>query len=706
MDVDLDRAALPAGATQRVAILGGGMAGLAAAWRLSEPGWQERFSSITVYQRGARLGGKGASSRGENGRIEEHGLHVWLGYYDNAFRLMQDCYAELDRPETDPECPIRTWGDAFLPSGDVGMLDLHEGTWRPWHGHFEGNDLVPGEPGGPLDDNDLVGLVRRVGQLLRTFAESFDAEPVLLELSASPQPGRRAVASTGAAAVLAAGLAIEGIDLGRGTMTAGEQAEVAGALEGAMAAARAALDEAADAGDETRREWHLVGVLGALGRGLVTERVLEDPLGFAVLDDEDFGAWLRRHGAPEASLRSTFVRGLYDLVFGHVDGDPEREAIGAGIGCFLSAKILLGYKGSIFWKMAAGMGDIVFAPILQVLRARGVVVEFFHRVEGLHLDDERRRVERITMGRQTALRAGRAEYDPLVRVGGLPCFPVDLDLEQLDAAPDIADQPLEAAWCTWPDAERRVLQHGTDFDVVIFAMPPPMARIVATELVAARPEWRAMVDGLATVATQAVQLWLREDDRQLGWARPGSTITGFVDGFDTWASMPHLLDVETWAGHERPGTVAYLCNSFAAEPLRGDWAAHAAREQERVLATARRYCEEDIGHLLPGSNGPGGFRWDLLCGAEPGAGPEALRTQYWRANVDPSDRYVQSLPGTNRLRLRSDESGFDNLFLAGDWTDNGCNAGCIEAAVLSGLQAANAILGRHRWHRILGAWMP
>ena len=49
---------------RRVAILGGGMAGLSAAWRLSEPGWRDRFESITVYQRGWRLGGKGASSRG------------------------------------------------------------------------------------------------------------------------------------------------------------------------------------------------------------------------------------------------------------------------------------------------------------------------------------------------------------------------------------------------------------------------------------------------------------------------------------------------------------------------------------------------------------------------------------------------------------------------------------------------------------------
>ena len=41
------------------------MAGLSTAWRLSESGWTSEFESITVYQRGWRLGGKGASSRGD-----------------------------------------------------------------------------------------------------------------------------------------------------------------------------------------------------------------------------------------------------------------------------------------------------------------------------------------------------------------------------------------------------------------------------------------------------------------------------------------------------------------------------------------------------------------------------------------------------------------------------------------------------------------
>ena len=107
----------------KVVILGGGMAGLAAAWRLSEPGWRDRFDSITVYQRGWRLGGKGASSRGENGRIEEHGLHIWLGSYENAFGMLRECYAELDRPTTDPTAPITTWDEALIPGDNLGLAD-------------------------------------------------------------------------------------------------------------------------------------------------------------------------------------------------------------------------------------------------------------------------------------------------------------------------------------------------------------------------------------------------------------------------------------------------------------------------------------------------------------------------------------------------------------------------------------------------------
>jgi len=67
---------------------------------------------------------------------------------------------------------------------------------------------------------------------------------------------------------------------------------------------------------------------------------------------------------------------------------------------------------------------------------------------------------------------------------------------------------------------------------------------------------------------------------------------------------------------------------------------------------------------------------------------------------------VLSLPGTGRLRLRADESGYDNLVLAGDWLDTGLNAGCIESAVMSGIQAANAVNGAALLDRVTGYHLP
>lgn len=62
----------------------------ASAFELTRPEHQGKYH-VTVYQLGRRLGCKGVFGRGPAGRIEEHGLHVWQGYYKNAFRLMREC---------------------------------------------------------------------------------------------------------------------------------------------------------------------------------------------------------------------------------------------------------------------------------------------------------------------------------------------------------------------------------------------------------------------------------------------------------------------------------------------------------------------------------------------------------------------------------------------------------------------------------------
>src|SRR5947208_16868409 len=117
---------------------------MAAAFELTRPEQGGRYQ-VTVYQLGWRLGGKGASGRGPAGRIEEHGLHLWMGFYENAFRLVRECYAELGR---DPRsCPLADWRDAFAPAPRSASPNRPR-TARWWPG-LAGSRGPPAPPAAP-----------------------------------------------------------------------------------------------------------------------------------------------------------------------------------------------------------------------------------------------------------------------------------------------------------------------------------------------------------------------------------------------------------------------------------------------------------------------------------------------------------------------------------------------------------------------------
>ena len=72
--------------------------------------------------------------------------------------------------------------------------------------------------------------------------------------------------------------------------------------------------------------------------------------------------------------------------------------------------------------------------------------------------------------------------------------------------------------------------------------------------------------------------------------------------------------------------------------------------------------------------------------------------------MNPSDRYVLTrFPGPSLIyRISPLDNSYDNLTIAGDWTACGFNAGCVEAAVMSGLLAAHAISLSPPLEKIIG----
>jgi uncharacterized protein with NAD-binding domain and iron-sulfur cluster len=198
--------------------------------------------------------------------------------------------------------------------------------------------------------------------------------------------------------------------------------------------------------------------------------------------------------------------------------------------------------------------------------------------------------------------------------------------------------------------------------------------------------------------------------KELGWSDPQFVLSGFTEPFDSWGDMRHLIRHESW--EKAPGSLAYFCNALPDVATASDRSQvdYPALRREEVRLNALHFLNRDIRHLWPQATHPsGGFRWELLVSAEGGgkAGrlPEdegRFASQFWTANVNPSDRYSLSLPGSSAYRISPLDRSYDNLTIAGDWTDCGLNAGCVEAAVMSGRLAAHAIARSPALEDIIG----
>jgi uncharacterized protein with NAD-binding domain and iron-sulfur cluster len=299
-----------------------------------------------------------------------------------------------------------------------------------------------------------------------------------------------------------------------------------------------------------------------------------------------------------------------------------------------------------------------------------------------------------------------AEYDPLVVVEGVESWPAEPDYSQLEDGGRLKDEAcdFEAHW-DLRRTEEKTLRVTKDFDFVVLAVGGGAVAFLTKELAERHQRWRLMLDNLKTVATQAFQLWLKEDIHSLGWSQPPATVSAFVKPFDTWADMSQVVPQESWP--TMPRAAAYFCNALP--DGNGDIAdkSYALERSEQVKRNAIAFLGRDIGLLMPGlMDESGAFRWDTLCTYDPSTerlvGESRFSSQYWAANVNPSDRYVQAMPGTLAHRISPLDNSIDNFTIAGDWTDCGFNEGCVEAAIMSGRLAAHALSGRPALTEIIG----
>lgn len=87
--------------TTRVAILGGGPAGLAAAWGLTEtlPNGTAPNVQVTIYEKSWMAGGKCASTRqSPTHRIIQNGTHYMFGVYFNTLKMVKQAHDQIADP--------------------------------------------------------------------------------------------------------------------------------------------------------------------------------------------------------------------------------------------------------------------------------------------------------------------------------------------------------------------------------------------------------------------------------------------------------------------------------------------------------------------------------------------------------------------------------------------------------------------------------
>jgi uncharacterized protein with NAD-binding domain and iron-sulfur cluster len=728
----------------RVLIVGGGPSGLATAWELCHGPLRDELD-VTVYTLGWRVGGKGATGRGPNGRIQEHGIHGFAGFYANSTSVLRQSYLDLFPehrdsvgtvgPDLSPGAEPRSLDEALLPEDYSTDFLYNEGRafLRPlWAPH---NDAKPW-------DGDLnLSTEEAIQSIISLTSNAILQRPI--PFGTTRWRAVQLVAKAGA--WLSRQFVVR-----RLTHLANDLREAQdGHIEALLSAILTkALRWRMRGRGAPKSQFANIDYMVALIRGLTRSGILDrqHPTDVDALDHLDYKTWLRECGISEATLKTGLPNVPAFICFQFPNGDATLDpsmSAAAYVGWMVRLALIHGTSYSFF---RSGTGESVIAPIFRSAQLAGARFEFFHKLQNIVPSADGSTIDRVVFRRQARLRPGLERYEPMTRVPGVryDVWPAGPLLDQLhpDDAAGIAGATgatgaagvagvagghvdLESYWSSWEGVDDVVLERGRDFDQIVLAIPPSAFPYICPDLLSQSPTIQAATT-LESCATIGVQLWLDKTLPELGITEKlpkGQRMIGasFIDPFNVIGDFSDLLDHESWNNSDaqpvssvgsasagranlsrKPKTLLYLCGPIAdrTNPLEHDFTQHHVPQvaYEQAMAITAQYLAT-AAVWLP--NAPGNRPADNL-GLDVGSlivndlkaiGMDRLDAQYLKVNIDPSERYILSLPGSVAKRPKAWAPEANNLTLAGDWIYTGINIGSFEGAVTSGKLAAHALTG-------------
>lgn len=724
----------------KVAILGSGIGALTTAWRLLNDDVQRQANKkfeLTMYQVGFRLGGKLTTGRApaeENYKIQDHGLHTLYGYYENAFKMVREVYQYLqDNKLLNPDDPLGTVDKAFIPFANIALNEEWpegSGNWLNWS-QAESMDMsedppAVGEAWEPSPWDLVILSIKQIPKVLSPPSTKPEHRNALhspeqrLDILFEHMPEEFVQYKESLKEKLQEWIdkvrhvfvKIEKEALGPDSWLTLELEKLfRGIIDGLYV-----FWDVLKNWEAFRHMFFMADFLVACITG-ISKNYNDIATNWITQDDYNFEDWLMKYGMKEVSAKSplvTFAKGeLYS----------EHTTVAAGTGVYNFLRYQFTWKQALVFMFAAGPGDTLIVPIYRALKHKGVKFNFFHRVTNLKLGNQNGEpiIQAVEMAKQIKLKDPAKEYDPLINVPlqsfdgkTIPCWRSSPDWDQLDAPESVRGCDFES-FETIETEEPVEIVAGKDYDKVVLGISigaqtdgiwykqtdngsvPIKVPGCCMELYndKSNPKYKLMLDNQNVTRSMSCQVWFNKTLSDMGWA-PTDKDKGYMyenppyisnyltpnPQYDCWIDNSILLPYENWPpGEGSPKFLSYFTHV---------WDIPDTTTEKAVI---QDYFDNYAWFFWPKAAPNKVWDYSTLVAPDGVEGAKRLDYQYYSILHNTSDYYVQTRAGTTKYRLAANESGYANLILTGDWTNNKQNIGGVESAVLSGYLTANATAG-------------